>query len=99
MPAKWSLCSWVYTTPSNFVTPSRSIWILKSGPVSTTTRVDSLSIITEVRRRWSRGSSERHTSQEHPMMGTPWDVPVPKNTRRFNLSTSPMAMARRYPYL
>ena len=29
--------------------------------------------------RWlSRGSVEVHTAQSHPIIGTPWDVPLPK---------------------
>jgi hypothetical protein len=27
----------------------------------------------------SRGSSERQTAQSQPIIGTPWEVPVPKN--------------------
>ena len=42
-------------------------------------RLPSVSIIAEVRRRLSRLSSERHTSQRQPITGTPCDVPVPKN--------------------
>ena len=32
--------------------------------------------------RWLRGSLEVQTEQSHPIMGTPVDVPVPRNTRR-----------------
>ena len=31
------------------------------------------------RRRLSRGSVERHTAQSQPIIGTPCDVPVPRN--------------------
>src|SRR5678815_5190030 len=34
------------------------------------------------RRRLSRGSVERHTSQSQPIIGTPEDVPVPRNVTR-----------------
>ena len=31
------------------------------------------------RSRVSRGSSERQVGQSHAIIGTPWDVPVPRN--------------------
>jgi hypothetical protein len=31
------------------------------------------------RLRWSRGSVERHVPQRQPIIGTPCDVPVPRN--------------------
>src|SRR5215218_5176677 len=36
----------------------------------------------EGRSRLSRGSVERQTSQVHPIIGTPADVPVPRNVTR-----------------
>src|SRR6185436_2419301 len=51
------------------------------------------SISTEVRSRRSRGSAERHTSQSQPIIGTPYDVPVPRSvTLRFN---NPLSAAGR----
>jgi hypothetical protein len=34
------------------------------------------------RSRVSRGSVERHVAQSHPIMGTPWEVPVPRKVIR-----------------
>ncbi|GAC1431721.1 MAG: hypothetical protein NVSMB65_05220 [Chloroflexota bacterium] len=50
-----------------------------SGLVSTNSVVPLLSTRTEGRVRLSRGSFERQTSQEHPIIGTPWLVPVPRS--------------------
>jgi hypothetical protein len=45
-------------------------------------RLPSISTIADVRRRLSRGSLERHTSHWQPIVGTPCDVPVPRNVKR-----------------
>ena len=37
------------------------------------------SMATEGRRRWSRGSLEVQTRQLHPRVGTPMEVPLPRN--------------------
>ena len=50
----------------------------KSGVVSMTMLASSELIRMEGRRRVSRGSAERQTSQEQPMVGTPELVPEPR---------------------
>src|SRR5262245_9958496 len=51
------------------------------------------SISTDVRMRRSRGSAERQTSQSQPIIGTPYDVPVPRRvTLRLN---NPLSAAAR----
>src|SRR5215204_3109498 len=52
----------------------------RSGPASISTQVPaSPRIRSEGRNRVSRGSSERQVRQSHPIIGTPCDVPVPRN--------------------
>jgi hypothetical protein len=46
-----------------------------AGPFSTATWMDG-----RVRRSW--GSSDRHTAQVQPIIGTPCDVPLPKTLTR-----------------
>jgi hypothetical protein len=54
--------------------------VRKSGVVSTSTRAPPLiSNRIEGRLRRSRGSWERHVSQRQPIIGTPCEVPVPRN--------------------
>ena len=49
--------------------------------------VSSICMCTEQRKRLSLASVDEQLSHEHPITGTPWDVPVPKNvTFRFNQS-------------
>ena len=64
-----------------------------------TTRVPEPSNATEVLNLRSLASDETQTAQSQPMMGTPWDVPVPKNIIRDKLFSSAPFMARRYSYL
>ena len=78
-PAMWSRCSWVKITASKRFTSSRSICWRKSGPVSITNTFPPSSIKMDERRRLSFSSVERHTSQSHAIIGTPCDVPVPRN--------------------
>ena len=59
--------------------PALSIWYLKSGPASTrifsppySTNAEALSLLSLL-------SPDLHTSHPHPIIGTPCDVPVPKN--------------------
>jgi hypothetical protein len=40
------------------------------------------SMAAPVRRRWSRASVLEHTAQGQAMMGTPEEVPVPRNVKR-----------------
>ena len=48
-----------------------------------------ISIRIEGRVRWSRGSVERQTSHRQPIIGTPCEVPVPRNvTLRLNNALS-----------
>jgi hypothetical protein len=62
--------------------PARSIWYLKSGPVSMTNLNPSVSTITLLLNRRSIGSDDWHTSQSQPIIGTPLLVPVPRNVTR-----------------
>src|SRR6478672_10092068 len=64
---------------SSFRTFARSIWYLKSGPLSITILAFGVSIQTEARSLLLRLSGDVHTTQSHPMKGTPCDVPVPRN--------------------
>ena len=58
---------------------SLSICCLKSGPVSITILVRSVSISTLLRSLLSLGSVEEHTTHVHVIIGTPCEVPVPRN--------------------
>lgn len=60
--------------------PLRNICCRKSGPQSINMFLSPTVRHTDERSRLSRGSADRHTSQEQPIMGTPVDVPVPKNS-------------------
>ena len=57
--------------------PARNACCLKSGVVSMRTVCPSYSTAIEGRRRLSRGSSEVHTLQSQPRVGTPMLVPDP----------------------
>src|SRR4051812_36494418 len=57
---------------------ARSIWYLKSGPLSITMLAFSVSIHTDVRNRLSRLFVEVHTGHGQPIKGMPCDVPVPR---------------------
>src|ERR1035438_2562209 len=64
--------------------PARMAWAWKSGPVSMTTLWPSHEMRTEGRVRRLRGSpvgdvAEVQTAQVHPSVGTPIDVPEPRN--------------------
>ena len=57
--------------------------------VSTSTRnPSSKSRAIDGRSRVSRGSVDRQTSQSHPIIGTPCEVPVPRNSTRTNPDAS-----------
>lgn len=79
IPDIWSLCPWVKMMASNWCTCARSICWRKSGPLSITILACGVSIHAEVRRRLSRSSAEVHTVQSHAIIGTPCEVPVPRN--------------------
>jgi hypothetical protein len=65
-------------TASSRRKPNRNACWRKSDDVSTRTVWPPCSMITETRRRLSRGSSERHVSHSQPIDGTPVEVPVPR---------------------
>jgi hypothetical protein len=56
----------------------RSACVRRSGVVSTRKTTSSASTRIDERRRLSRGSSDRQTTQSHATNGTPWEVPVPR---------------------
>src|SRR5690348_16907734 len=54
-----------------------------SGPASTSNACpSSVSTYTDARHRLSCGSVDRHVPQSQPIIGTPCDVPVPRNVMR-----------------
>src|SRR5678816_1761532 len=82
-PIMWSACECVNRMASMRRRSWRSAWERRSGVVSTSTRIpSSQSIAMEGRVRESRGSVDRQTSQSQPIIGTPWDVPVPRKSTR-----------------
>src|SRR3954471_22749630 len=82
-PRMWSACPWVKTIASTRRMPNASDCARTSGPASTSTPCpSSVSTYTDARHRLSRGSAERHVSQSQPIIGTPCDVPVPRNVMR-----------------
>src|SRR5262245_6835986 len=106
-PMMWSAWLWVKRMASTRVTPWVSACARKSVDVST--RIDctasltvdrdcgpalvSSSIKIDGRLRRSRGSVERHTRHSQPIIGTPWEVPVPGSvTLRFK---NPLSATRR----
>ena len=77
-PAVWSECSWVYRIPSSFLVLQFNICCLKSGPQSITKKnlphfnaIDTLNLL-------SFGFKLLQTGWLLPIIGTPWEVPVPK---------------------
>ena len=77
-PAIWSLCGYCEnTTASAFFTEPQHL-VTKSGVVSITTLVSSVSINTLLLRRLSLGLVDVQTGQSQPIIGTPLLVPVPK---------------------
>src|SRR5437867_9563684 len=106
-PMMWSAWLWVNRIASTRATPWVSACVRKSVEVST--RIDRtasrtfdgvcapsppvISIRMDGRLRRSRGSVERHTRHSQPIIGTPWEVPVPRRvTLRFN---NPLSATRR----
>src|SRR4029077_8709737 len=65
---------------STDATPAATSCSRSSGGVSISTRRPWDSIKAAVRVRRSRGSVDVHVRQLHPICGTPYDVPVPRNT-------------------
>src|SRR5687768_12744704 len=68
----------------------------RSGPASISTLVPSSPRTnSEGRRRVSRGSSDRQVLQSQPIIGTPWEVPVPRNViskRSLRVDDAPLAL-------
>src|SRR5262245_38311659 len=85
-PKTWSAWQCVINNASSRSIFSRSACWRKSAETSMTMRRSTsstaVSTIRPVRRRLSRGSSDRQTSQSHPIIGTPTDVPVPRKVIR-----------------
>src|SRR5438094_9827107 len=82
MPWTWSSWAWVASTASSGATPAANSWSRSSGGVSMSRRRPADSVRAAVRVRLSRGSVEVQVRQSHPICGTPYDVPVPRNTSR-----------------
>src|SRR5213078_3216879 len=80
MPWTWSAWACVNSTASTDPTPAVTSCSRSSGGVSMRRRRPPDSISAAVRVRRSRGSDEVHVRQSHPICGTPYDVPVPRNT-------------------
>src|SRR4051812_27555190 len=76
----WSAWPCVKRIPSTRRMSYRSAWARRSGPVSTNSwPPSSVAMSTEVRSRRSFGSVDLQTAQSQPIIGTPCDVPVPRN--------------------
>ena len=80
-------------------TSSRNICSRKSGPASMMNLLLRSSIIAEVRKRLSRLSIERQTSQVHPITGTPCDVPVPRNVKRIGVAVMGLEVPHAHVHL
>src|SRR5207247_1206557 len=80
MPWTWSAWACVNSTASTDPTPAVTSCSRSSGGVSMSRRRPPDSISAAVRVRRSRGSADVHVRQPHPICGTPYDVPVPRNT-------------------
>src|SRR5450759_3779056 len=75
----WSAWPCVNRIASTRVTRWPSACWRRSGPASTRTLVRPVSTKMDGRSRVSWGSVERQVAHSQPIMGTPWDVPVPRN--------------------
>src|SRR2546425_9379739 len=80
MPWTWSAWAWVNNTASTDPMPAVTSCSRSSGGVSMRRRRPPDSISAAVRVRRSRGSDDVQVRQSHPICGTPYDVPVPRNT-------------------
>src|SRR3989440_9023928 len=80
MPWTWSAWAWVNSTASTDPMPAVTSCSRSSGGVSMGRRRPPASISAAVRVRRSRGSDDVQVRQPHPICGTPYDVPVPRNT-------------------
>src|SRR5438093_3346307 len=80
MPWTWSAWACVNSTASTDPMPAVTSGSRSSGGVSMRRRRPPDSISAAVRVRRSRGSDDVHVRQSHPICGTPYDVPVPRNT-------------------
>src|SRR5713101_5099880 len=90
IPCTWSAWAWVNSTASTRLTPAATSCRRSSGGVSISSRpvpsppgdAGRVSISAAVRVRLSRGSVDVQVRQEHPIWGTPNEVPVPRKTSR-----------------
>src|SRR5213592_1833286 len=80
IPWMWSAWACVKSTASTAATPAATSWRRSSGGVSISRRRPPASSSAAVRLRLSRGSGEVQVTQRQPICGTPYDVPVPRNT-------------------
>src|ERR1700690_1111253 len=78
MPAMWSEWPCVRTKRSSLSTPSLRHWSRNSGAASTWMWSPSMTTWMDALVRLLRGSADRQTGQPHPIIGTPWDVPLPR---------------------
>src|ERR1700690_3718628 len=78
IPAMWSEWPWVRMKRSSLSTPSATHCSRNSGAASTCTWRPSITTWTDVRVRRLRGSADLQTAQGQPIIGTPWEVPLPR---------------------
>src|SRR5205823_10911772 len=80
IPCTWSAWACVKSTASSVATPAATSCNRSSGGVSMSRRRPPDSISTALRVRRSRASTDLQVRHSHPICGTPYDVPVPRNT-------------------
>src|SRR5437588_3571137 len=79
IPCTWSAWACVKSTASSVATPAATSCRRSSGGVSMSRRRPPDSISAALRVRRSRASADVQVRHPHPICGTPYDVPVPRN--------------------